>query len=116
APPLQRSGEAMTDEERQRIEQFREISRMINRADIGRRSRERMRDEWLSVGVTSLACVVTGTVCVFTRCFGTMSVPIGTVMFAVSAVLLMRPSLYLQYPHHGAVASQTGTQRGHRAR
>jgi hypothetical protein len=97
AAPSQR-GCAMPDDERARIEQFREISRIMNRADIDRRSRQRMRDEWASVGVTSLACVVTGTVCVFTSCFGPMSVPIGSVMFSVATVLLMRPSLYPSPP------------------
>jgi hypothetical protein len=105
-----------TDEERERIEQFREISRMMNRADIGRHSRERRRDEWMSIGVTSLACVVTGTVCVFTSCFATMSVPIGSVMFSVAAVLLMRPSLYVQFSRHDTAATQSGDGVRHRMR
>jgi hypothetical protein len=103
AAPTQRSS-AMTDDERTRIEHFREISRMMNRADIDRRHREQMRDEWMSVGVTALACVVTGTVCVFTSCFASMSVPIGSVMFSVATVLLMRPSLYPQLPPQDAAA------------
>src|SRR5690606_33880685 len=111
APPRQpqRNG-TLSNEERERIEQFREISRMMNRADIGRHHRERMRDEWLSVAVTSLACVVTGTVCVFTSCFGTMSVPLSSVMFSIATVLLMRPSLYPQFAPYDAATSPSGAK------
>lgn len=80
--------------ERAQIEQFRQISRTYSRADISRRRRGQMRVEWMSRGAAVASSFITGTICLFTNCFGAISVPCGTVLLAVTAALLMKRSLY----------------------
>lgn len=84
--------------ERRRLEEFRQISRHHSQAEIDRRDRERRKDQWMSVGATAAACLVTGTVCLFTNCFGNVSVPCGTVLLSVATTLFLRGSLYPTVP------------------
>ena len=80
--------------ERDQMEQFRQIARTFSRADIDRSRRAQMRGEWMSRGAAVTSCAMTGAICLFTGCFGPISVPCGTVLLAVAAALLMKQSLY----------------------
>ena len=54
-----------------------------------------MRIEWMSRGAAVASSVITGGICLFTNCFGAISVPCGTVLLAVAAALLAKRSLYV---------------------